>query len=113
MVVITSSLIGSKYCVIQACGFKEQARAVRTSTVTTIKIAERYFMFYPFFNEPILSVLTRNELSENSIPMIMYVSNHIILKILIQHKTLQEIIAFCRIIPWRFIKNIILQLGNH
>jgi len=45
--------------------------------------------------------------------MIIDASNQIIFKILVQYKTLPGIIAFDIIIPGRFNKDIIFQLGKH
>jgi len=49
----------------------------------------------------------------NGIPTIIDSSNQIIFKILVQYKTLPEIIAFGIIIPGRFNKDIIFQLRKH
>jgi len=45
--------------------------------------------------------------------MIIGTSNQIIFKILVQYKTLPEIIAIDIIIPWRFNIDIIFQLRKH
>jgi len=49
----------------------------------------------------------------NGIPTKIDASNSIILKILVQHKILQEIIVFGTIVPQKFNKDIIFQLLKH